>query len=212
MAWEWIAKGILLGLSIAAPLGPISILCIKKTLNSGFKTGLCCGLGAATADSVYGSIAGFGLSSLTAHLVDHKTVLQALGGLFICYLGINSLLVPPRKRTVESDTKTNSVKSYVVTLLLTLSNPMTIIFFLGVFSASGVLLSHSSSNMPFLVGGVFLGSTLWWIFLTGSTALFRNNMTFGSSKQHLFNKLSGLVMLSFGVIALIQSLDLRRFF
>ncbi|ETT47011.1 hypothetical protein BSK66_29525 [Paenibacillus odorifer] len=84
-------------------------------------------------------------------------------------------------------------------------------FFLGVFSASGVLLSHSSSNMPFLVSGVFLGSALWWMGLTGSTALFRNNIMSGRSKQLLFNKLSGLVMLSFGIVALIQSLNLQEF-
>ncbi|WP_312151569.1 LysE family translocator, partial [Paenibacillus odorifer] len=107
MPWEWMAKGMLLGLSIAAPLGPISILCIKKTLSSGFKTGLCCGLGAATADAVYGSIAGFGLSALTAFLVDYKTVLQALGGLFICYLGMKSLLEPPD----TDSTAPNSPKS-----------------------------------------------------------------------------------------------------
>lgn len=206
MAWEWIAKGILLGLSIAAPVGPISILCIKKTLNSGFKAGLCCGLGAATADAAYGSIAGFGLSSLITFLVDYTTVLQVFGGLFICYLGIKSLRVTPGTRSTEPDSKASALKSYMVTLLLTLSNPMTILFFLGVFSASGVLLSYSSSNLPFLVGGVFLGSVLWWTFLTGSTAIFRNKMPLGSSKLHFINKLSGLVMLSFGVIALITAL------
>ncbi|MEK3771943.1 LysE family translocator [Paenibacillus sp. FSL R5-0887] len=211
MPWEWMAKGMLLGLSIAAPLGPISILCIKKTLSSGFKTGLCCGLGAATADAVYGSIAGFGLSALTAFLVDYKTVLQALGGLFICYLGMKSLLELPDTDSTAPNSPKSSLNSYIVTLLLTLSNPMTIIFFLGIFSASGVLLSHSSSNMPFLVSGVFLGSALWWMGLTGSTALFRTNIMLGRSKQLMFNKLSGLVMLSFGIVSLIQSLNLQEF-
>lgn len=131
MPWEWMAKGMLLGLSIAAPLGPISILCIKKTLSSGFKPGLCCGLGAATADAVYGSIAGFGLSALTAFLVDYKTVLQALGGLFICYLGMKSLLEPPDTDSTAPNSPKSSLNSYIVTLLLTLSNPMTIIFSLA---------------------------------------------------------------------------------
>ncbi|MFC3747205.1 LysE family translocator [Paenibacillus sp. GCM10012306] len=207
MSWEWLVRGILLGVSIAAPLGPISILCIKETLSSGFKIGLFCGLGAATADAVYGCIAGLGLSTLTAFLVDYKTVLQALGGLFICYLGIKSLRTTPHTgSSTEPYNPKSSFNSYIVTLLLTLSNPMTIIFFLGVFSASGVQLSRSSSDMPLLIGGVFLGSVLWWVFLLGSTALFRIPMTTKRSKQNWFNKLSGLVMLSFGVIALIQSL------
>ncbi|WP_353615575.1 LysE family translocator [Bacillus sp. FJAT-27264] len=182
------------------------------TINSGFKTGLFCGLGAATADAIYGCIAGLGLSTLTAFLVDYKTVLQALGGLFICYLGMRSLLSTSGARTsVEPYSPKSSLNSYAVSLLLTLSNPMTIIFFLGVFSASGIHLSHSSSDMPFLIVGVFLGSTLWWICLIGSTALFRTKMTAGYTKQILFNRLSGLVMLSFGMIALIQSLGLQKF-
>jgi threonine/homoserine/homoserine lactone efflux protein len=212
MSWEWMARGVLLGLSIAAPVGPISILCIKKTMNSGFKTGLFCGLGAATADAIYGCIAGLGLSTLTAFLVDYKTILQVLGGLFICYIGMKSLLFTPGARnSIETYSPKSSLNSYAVSLLLTLSNPMTIIFFLGVFSASGIHLSHSGSDMPFLIGGVFLGSTLWWICLIGSTALFRTKMTVRHSKQTLFNKLSGLVMLSFGIIALIQSLSLQKF-
>ncbi|NUU62255.1 LysE family translocator [Paenibacillus agri] len=209
MTWEWLAKGILLGVSIAAPVGPISILCIKETLTSGFKNGLSCGLGAATADAIYGCIAGLGLSTLTTFLVDYKTLLQALGGLFICYLGMKSLLSTPRMRSsTESYSPKNLLNTYIVTLLLTLSNPMTIVFFLGVFSASGVQLSHNNSDMPFLIGGVFLGSVIWWICLVGSTTLFRSKMTAGGSKQTLFNKLSGLVMLSFGILALIQSLGL----
>lgn len=211
MSWEWMAKGILLGLSIAAPVGPISILCVKKTMTSGFKTGLFSGLGAATADAVYGSIAGLGLSALTTFLIEYKTVLQAIAGLFICYLGIKSLLHTPATGSAEPHSKKCSLNSYAVTLLLTLSNPMTIVFFLGVLGASGILLSHTSSDIPFLVVGVFLGSTLWWICLTGTASLFRINMTVERSKLSLFNKLSGLVMLYFGVVALIQSLGLPNF-
>lgn len=208
MSWEWMAKGILLGLSIAAPVGPISILCVKKTMSSGFKIGLISGLGAATADAVYGIIAGFGLSAITAFLMDYRTVLQILGGLFISYLGIKSLLLAPGTDHTEPAPRKSSLNSYMVTFLLTLSNPMTIVFFLGVFGASGILLSHTSTGMPLLVGGIFLGSALWWVFLTWITALFKINLTEGRFRLTLFNKLAGLVMLCFGVIALVESLGL----
>lgn len=208
MSWEWMAKGIVLGLSIAAPVGPISILCVKKTMSSGFKIGLISGLGAATADAVYGIIAGLGLSAITAFLMDYRTVLQILGGLFISYLGIKSLLLASGTENAEPAPRKSSLNSYMVTFLLTLSNPMTIIFFLGVFGASGVLLSHTSTGMPLLVGGIFLGSALWWVFLTWITALFKINLTEGRFRLALFNKLAGLVMLCFGVIALVESLRL----
>lgn len=205
--WEWLAKGILLGLSIAAPVGPISILCVKKTLTSGFKTGLFCGLGAATADAIYGSIAGFGLSAVTSLLMEYKTVLQAAGGLFICYLGIRSLLLAPRTESVETSAeKDSSLRSYVMTLLLTLSNPITIVFFLGVFGASRILMSQSGTGMPAFIGGVFLGSGLWWVCLTGAAAVFRINLSTSYRRFNLFNKLSGVVMLCFGIPALAQAL------
>lgn len=96
MAWEWLLKGVLLGLAIAAPLGPIGIYCIQKTLSSGSKSGLFSGLGAATADAVYGSIAGLSLSSFISYLLGYKVLFQGLGGLFICYLGIRFFINTPQ--------------------------------------------------------------------------------------------------------------------
>lgn len=204
MAWEWIVKGILLGLAIAAPLGPISILCIKKTLSSGFKNGLISGLGAATADAIYGSIAGFGLSSLTNFLIEYKVFLQCVGGLFICYLGIKSFLHAPNVHLHEQYSQNSKLNSYSGTFFLTLFNPMTIVFFLGVFSAFGIFFSHTRWDIPFLVGGIFLGSIIWWIFLVSTTTFIKINMV-RRSNLSLFNKLSGLVMICFGISALIQS-------
>ncbi|WP_151733605.1 LysE family translocator ['Paenibacillus yunnanensis' Narsing Rao et al. 2020] len=208
MPWEWMAKGMLLGLSIAAPVGPISILCIRKTIAGGFRTGLSSGLGAATADAVYGTVAGLGLSALTAALLDYSLALQVLGGLFICYLGLKSLLLVPDKedaQRAQPAPPASALRSYTMTFLLTLSNPMTILFFLGVFGASGILLSHTGNNIPFLVGGVFLGSAAWWILLAGAAALFRSKLLQGRYRLIIFNKLSGVVLLTFGVVALVKS-------
>lgn len=203
MSWEWIVKGILLGLSIAAPLGPISIMCINKTLVSGYKTGLFSGLGAATADAIYGSMAGLGLTFLTNFFMEYKVLLQCLGGLFICYLGIKTFLHTPNVHTSEQPAKKSLFHSYSVTFLLTLTNPMTILFFLGVFGASGLIVSQTRWDMSLLVGGVFLGSMLWWAFLISAIAFFRINLI-NRSMFSLLNKLSGLVLIGFGVSSIIQ--------
>lgn len=206
MNWEWLLKGALLGFSIAAPVGPISILCIKNTLRFGFKTGVFSGLGAATADAAYGIIAGCGLTAIMVALTDYTLILQASGGLFICLIGIKTLLKPAEEMTADSPGIKNAIRSFMVTLLLTLSNPMTIVFFIGVFTASGVAGSQSGLDIPLMVGGVFIGSAGWWIGLTGAIALLRRNMTQSWMKRlSLFNKMSGLVMLAFGLYGLYHS-------
>lgn len=204
MAWEWLFKGVLLGLAIAAPLGPIGIYCIQKTLSSGFKSGLFSGLGAATADAIYGSIAGLGLSSFISYLMGYKALFQGLGGLFICYLGIKFFINTPQVHLQKQPVQKSSLNSYTVTFLLTLSNPVTIVSFLGIFSVSGVVSSSAGSKaIPLLVGGVFLGSVLWWLFLVSAVSFLRAKMLNGPGLS-IFNKLSGLVMLGFGVSAFIQ--------
>lgn len=205
MPWEWITKGMLLGLSIAAPVGPISVLCIRKTIVRGLRAGLFSGLGAATADAVYGILAGLGLTALTAALMEFKIALQVLGGLFICWFGIQSLFQLPAKEAPQSPPSAGMLGSYAITFLLTLSNPMTIMFFLGVFSASGILVSHTFPNMLSLVAGVFLGSALWWVFLSGAAALLRNHLLEGPMKLSIFNKVSGGIMCAFGVVTLVKS-------
>lgn len=193
----------LLGLSIAAPIGPISILCIKKTSASGLKAGLFSGLGAATADAVYGFIAGFGLFGLSDLLLQFKGILQFLGGLFICYLGIKFMQSGGQVQIQEqvAGQRQSPLFSYFAAFLLTLSNPMTILFFVGIFGASGVLFSQTPSDVPILVGGVFIGSVIWWFFLAGTVALLQNRWL---KARHLalINKLSGLFMICFGVITL----------
>ncbi|MFD3257306.1 LysE family translocator [Paenibacillus lentus] len=200
---EWIWKGMLLGISIAAPIGPISIICIKKTLASGLKVGLLSGLGAATADAVYGFIAGFGLIWLSDFLLQFKGIIQLLGGLFICYLGIKFMRPGGHIQIQEQVARQSPLYSYIVAFLLTLSNPMTILFFIGIFGASGILFSHTPSDVPLLVGGVFIGSMLWWLFLVGIVAFLKISLL-RTRNLTLINKLSGLVMICFGVSALFQ--------
>lgn len=198
---EWVWKGMLLGLSIAAPVGPISIICIKKTLASGLKVGLYSGLGAATADGVYGLIAGFGLIGLSDFLLQFKGVFHFLGALFICYLGVKFMRPGGQIQIQEPCDKQSPLSSYIVTFLLTLSNPMTIVLFISIFGASGVLFSQTASNVPLLVGGVFIGSMIWWLFLVGIVAFVKVSVL-KTRRLALINKLSGLVLICFGVSSL----------
>src|SRR5436190_23718078 len=123
-------RGVLIGLTIAVPVGPIALMTIQRTLNHGRAIGLVTGLGAATADLVYGAIAAFGLTLISGFLIDHKTWFSLIGGLFLCYLGLRTLLTPPAAKaaTVRQN---NLLSAYTSSLFLTLTNPPTILFFVA---------------------------------------------------------------------------------
>ena len=196
-------KGFIIGFSIAAPVGPIGILCIQRTLSGGNLQGLVSGLGAATADALYGFIAAFGLTFISNFLVDQSIWFRLIGGLFLCYLGIRTFLRKPQEQTVSVANSTN-LSAYGTTFFLTLTNPMTILFFVGIFAGLGIVsesIHYASAGL--MVIGVFAGSAAWWLLLSGATGLFRSKISEG--KLALVNKISGFVILAFGVAALISA-------
>src|SRR5688572_13753593 len=127
-------RGLALGLAIAAPVGPISLLCMRRTLTSGFGAGLSSGLGVATADALYGAVAAFGLTVVLDLLVGHRWWLQVVGGLFLCYLGLSTLRSAPAEPAAPSDAR-RSLQAYASTLALTLTTPMTILSFAALFAS-----------------------------------------------------------------------------
>ena len=196
-------KGFIIGFSIAAPVGPIGILCIQRTLSGGNVQGLVTGLGAATADALYGFIAAFGLTFISNFLVDQSIWFRLIGGLFLCYLGVRAFLKKPQEQTVSVANSTN-LSAYGTTFFLTLTNPMTILFFVGIFAGLGIVsesIHYASAGL--MVFGVFAGSAAWWLLLSGATGLFRSKISEG--KLALVNKISGVVILVFGVVALISA-------
>lgn len=191
-------RGLLLGLSIAAPVGPIGVLCIRRTLAEGRAVGLASGLGAATADAAYGLIAAFGLTAISGALVAQRFWLGALGGLFLVYLGVRTLLAKPAEQSAAS-TRSGLAGAYLSTLALTLANPMTILSFVAIFAGFGLASEADYGAASVLVVGVFLGSALWWLGLSAVVSWLRTR--FNMQALVWVNRLSGVIIIAFGVVA-----------
>lgn len=197
---DFLIKGIIVGFSIAAPVGPIGILCIKRTLHAGRLSGLACGLGAACADGMYGIIAGFGLTGISSLLLSYQNWFQALGGLFLLYLGFRIFREKPAKTEAAIKEK-GKFKDFSSTFILTLTNPLTILSFMAIFAGLGLVQgSVQFSKSIQLVAGVFLGSALWWLILAELVTLFRKRV---SEKLLLWiNRSAGILIICFGLGAL----------
>ncbi len=198
----WFAiQGLAIGFLIAAPVGPIGVLCIRRTLSDGRTVGFLSGLGAATADMSYGAIAAFGLTAIQNILVAQQVWLRLLGGLFLVYLGVRTFVMRPDATTAAAATAQGALSAYLSTLGLTLTNPATILSFTFIFA--GLRLAGTSGNFlstTMLVLGIFLGSALWWLTLSGLVAFFRKRFT--PIWMLWVNRLAGAVILGFGVAAL----------
>jgi threonine/homoserine/homoserine lactone efflux protein len=195
-------KGLIIGFSIAAPVGPIGLLCIHRSLNNGFKVGLLTGLGAATADAIYGFIAAFGLTAVSTFLISSKLWIQILGGLFLIYLGSKLLFSTTRKEQKEKEPFRKPVNVYGSTLLLTLTNPTTILSFIAVFAGLGVGLAGSDYvQAASVVGGVFIGSALWWLLLSGGIAYILHGRINKQGMQWI-NRISASIIIVFGLFAM----------
>jgi threonine/homoserine/homoserine lactone efflux protein len=200
----WLAaRGLALGLSIAAPVGPIGLLCIRRTLAQGRAAGLLSGLGAATADAVYGSGAAFGLTAVSDMLVTHRAALGLAGGLFLVYLGVKTALARPSSLGA-SPAALSGAGAYASTFVLTLANPMTIISFAAAFTALGLGQTGGAAGGAALVAGVFGGSALWWLTLSAVVA--RVGRGLGPGALAWVNRASGLVIMAFGLAAVAGSL------
>lgn len=200
MDLTFLFRGILIGFSIAAPVGPIGVLCIRRTLTDGRAAGLVSGLGAATADALYGCVAGFGLTLISNFLVQQQWWLGLIGGLFLCYLGVKTLLSTPAEQAASAK-GTGLLGAYASTFFLTVTNPVTILAFAAIFAGLGLAnTSGSYGAAAILVLGVFLGSALWWLLLSGGVSLLRERFT--TTGLQWVNRISGVIILGFGLFAL----------
>ena len=199
---SFLLRGLVIGFSIAAPVGPIGVLCIRRTLAEGRASGLVSGLGAATADAIYGCIAGFGLTFISSILVSQQVWLRLIGGVFLCYLGLKTFLARPAEEAASAEGR-GLIGAYVSTFFLTLTNPMTILSFAVIFAGLG--LGSASGNYisaGLLVSGVFIGSALWWLMLSAGVGLLRTR--FNLQGLRWVNSISGIIITGFGLIALLS--------
>lgn len=196
------AQGLLLGFSIAAPVGPIGLLCIQRTLERGRRHGFASGLGAASADTLYGLIAALGLSAITSLLLSLQTWLQLGGGLFLLYFGLKMARTVPASREACAANPASLLGAYVSVFLLTLANPVTILAFVALFAGLGLGNAVAAGYMAAfsLVAGVFFGSAAWWLLLSQVAGWLRHRLE--PATVRLINLISGLCVCALGLWAL----------
>jgi threonine/homoserine/homoserine lactone efflux protein len=195
-------KGIVLGFSIAAPVGPIGLLCIQRTLAQGRACGFFSGMGAATADGFYGSVAAFGLTAISAFLLRFSIPIRIVGACFLFYLAARTFFARPRESLTERTFGASLWKAYASTVFLTLTNPVTILSFMAVFAGFGIMNAERAYlKSALLVAGVFSGSSLWWLVLSSAVGLFKARLT--PSSLLWINRVSGTLIAALGIVSLI---------
>lgn len=203
---EFALRGFVLGLTIAAAIGPISLLVIRRTIAEGRRYGFVSGLGVATADATYGAIAAFGLGAISAILVSARQVLGLVGGVFLLWLAWRTVRAAPTEAATVTTRRRGLAGAYLSILGLTLANPMTILSFGALFAGLGVT-SGVTSDAVLLVLGVLLGSTTWWIVLTSVVGRLRARVT--PVWIHRINVASGVVIGAFAIVSIAAATGLR---
>ncbi len=194
MELHFIVEGIIIGLAIEAPIWPISVLCIRRSLVKNPLSGILTWLGSSTSDVFYWLIAGFWLTLLPRFFVDNQWWFQSIGILFLFYLGIKTFFEKPKEEKAEKIKRKGLLSDYLSTFVLSIINPMTIFFFAAIFAGIGV----SNKSIPSTILGIFIGSVLWWIMLSNSVGVFRkkiNNQVF-----KWINRISGIIIIIFAII------------
>lgn len=204
MILEFFARGLIIGFAIAAPVGPIGLLVIRRTLSDGRLLGLLTGLGAATADALYGCVGAFSLTFVSSALIGYSFWTRLVGGLFLCWLGIKTFRAKPDSEAPPASTA-KAAGAYLSTLLLTLANPATILSFAAVFAGFGLGTNGVDySAATTIVAGVFIGSALWWLLLSGGVSLLRHRLS--NAAMGWINRSAGILLFTFGAVALLSLL------
>src|SRR3954467_12492113 len=201
--------GVLIGLMVAVPVGPLGLLCISRALAMGPWCGLSSGLGVATADALAAGIAALGISLVSGLLSDHQTVLRLIGGIFLCCTGIRIFTTQPVQQTAKTGTVNGVLGAYASTFLLTFSNPVTFVSFFAIYAGWHVeSLSGHYVAAAILTMGVFIGSALWWVALFIGLTAFRER--FNLRVLWWIHRISGAAIAAFGVVLLLSLARLSR--
>ncbi len=195
-------KGAIIGFSLAAPIGPVGMMCIRRTLAHGHLRGFVSGLGAATADSVYAIVAAFGITLISNFIVQHEYSIRLIGGILLLILGLRTLLVHPVE-TAPKNGLNGHASAFVTMFLLTFTNPMTLFAFAVVFAGIGAgSVVTDTLTAGFLVAGVFLGSALWFLFITTTVHFYKDKFKIWGLK--VVNIIAGSFVLLCGIVILMS--------
>ncbi len=194
-------KGFVIGFAVAAPIGPVGLLCIRRSIADGRLVGFITGLGAAVADATMAVIAAFGVKSIIDFLLGHRTIFEFAGGVILVFMGIAAMRVRPPAKAAGPIHAPNFTRAFFSTIALTFANPVTIFSLLGIFTAFGVSLRTEGWVEPsWLVAGVFLGSTAWWLVLSFFADWFGRKLN--SKLLRTINIATGVLLLLFGIYQL----------
>lgn len=210
---QYIIKGILIGLMVSVPLGPIGVLIIQKTINKGQLAGFISGFGAAVADTVYATIAAFGLGFVLNFIKAQEFYLQIIGSLLMIFLGMKIYFTNPIKQLRSKKSgKKNLFADFLSVFFLTASNPIAVFVFVAIFAGTSVFGPTPTVLIEiFIVLGVLLGASMWWFSLSFLINLFRKK--FRLKQLFWINKISGLLIFLLGFLAFIASFDpIKSFF
>jgi threonine/homoserine/homoserine lactone efflux protein len=195
-------RGLAVGLIIAAPVGPVNVLCIQRTLEKGWKSGLLSGFGAALADTLYGAIAGFSISLVIQFLIREEFWIRLIGGILLMGIGVVYYRKPPRSlEAVQVRSSANS--DFVSTFFLTATNPTTVLSFLAVLAMLGLGKQRPLWQTSFLVVGIFFGSMTWWTILASVASLLRRRIT--DRTMRWMNRVAGIAIGGFGLVNVLLS-------
>lgn len=205
---DWILiflKGFVAGLFIAAPVGPVALLCVKRAMYYGAAGGLAAGLGAALADAFFGAVAGFGVAAVSGFLLEHAEQIRLVGGVILVALGIH-LFFSKTKPSENGASSRGLIGTFFTTFMLTVTNPITILSFITVFASLGLAgVSMDYAEAGVLVAAVFLGSAFWWIAISAIVVFWRGKI--GFEWMPTIKRWSGVLIVGFGIYALVTALQ-----
>jgi threonine/homoserine/homoserine lactone efflux protein len=201
-------KGMIIGLTLAVPVGPISLVCLHRTITAGRLHGIFSGLGVATADSFYAAVSILGLTIISGLIISNQEIFRYLAGLILILIGIRVFLTLPAGVNTAAQHETYHTDFFTL-LAVAIANPLTLLFFIAILPGFGIMV-HSTE--PFsaagFVAGVFSGSMTWWILLCGSVGSVRSRIS--TCHLQMINRISGLMILFFGLCLLFLAIEFSK--
>lgn len=206
---EYIIKGIIVGVAVTAPVGPLGILCIQRTINRGLFSGLVTGIAAAFADIMYAIVAGFGVSVIADFLEAHQLIIRIIGGIIVTFLGVRIYMSNPAKQfRRQKIQKRTYISDFISGFLITITNPIVIVVFGAVFVSLGLDKVDSGKNVIITIIGVFTGAIGWWISLTVLVNIYRSKINL--RKLWWINKITGVFVAVFGLGIIVSALLITK--